>query len=164
MVDKLDALMLRYDLSPRSLMLEMTETMFVRDAESSITLLQRLHERGYGLSLDDFGTGYSSLGYLNRFPIDELKIDRSFVTNAARSQRDGALAAAIIALGRELGLQVIGEGVETAEQSTFLLQRGCNLQQGYLFAKPVTGAAFEALLRTGRLPASNLPRARAAGR
>ena len=163
MVDKLDALMLRYDLSPPSLMLEMTETMFVRDAESSNTLLQRLHERGYRLSLDDFGTGYSSLGYLTRFPIDELKIDRSFVTNAARSQRDGALAAAIIALGRELGLQVIGEGVETAEQSTFLLQRGCNLQQGYLFARPVTGAAFESLLRTGRLSPSNMPRARVAG-
>jgi EAL domain-containing protein (putative c-di-GMP-specific phosphodiesterase class I) len=92
-------------------MLEVTETMFVRDIESGVAMLQRLHERGYGLSLDDFGIGYSSLSYLSRFPIHELKIDRSFVTNAPRSQRDGALAAAMIALGRELGLQVIAEGV-----------------------------------------------------
>ncbi|MEP7312784.1 MAG: EAL domain-containing protein [Pseudomonadota bacterium] len=157
LLNKLDALMQRYGLSPSSLLLEMTETMWVRDVESGIVLLQGLHERGYGLSLDDFGTGYSSLSYLNRFPIDELKIDRSFVTNAANGRRDGALAAAIITLGRELGLQVIAEGVETVAQSEFLRKRGCNLQQGFLFAKPMAGPDFEVALRQSQLP----PRPRA---
>jgi diguanylate cyclase (GGDEF)-like protein len=150
-IDKLDALLLRYDLRPARLMLEMTETMLVSDIEKGVVLLQRLHERGYGLSLDDFGTGYSSLNYLNRFPIDELKIDRSFVTDAALGRRDGALATAIIALGRELGLAVVAEGVETAAQSAFLLERGCHLQQGYLFARPVPQHQFEALLVAGPL-------------
>ncbi|HEX7435694.1 MAG TPA: EAL domain-containing protein, partial [Caldimonas sp.] len=107
--------------------------------------------RGYGLSLDDFGTGYSSLSYLKRLPMDELKIDRAFVTDAARGGRDGALAAAIIALGRELGLKVVAEGVETAAQSAFLLRRGCNVQQGYLFSRPVPAAEFERLLGAGSI-------------
>jgi EAL domain-containing protein (putative c-di-GMP-specific phosphodiesterase class I) len=111
-----------------------------------------LRTRGYGLSLDDFGTGYSSLSYLKRFPVDELKIDRAFVTDVERGGRDAALAAAIIALARELGLKVVAEGVETRTQSQFLLKRGCRVQQGYLFSKPVTTAAFARMMRTG-LPA-----------
>jgi len=81
--------------------------------------------------------------------MDELKIDRSFITDAALGGRDGALAAAIITLGSELGLQVVAEGVETPAQSAFLLGRGCKLQQGYLFSRPVHGAAFEQMLRQG---------------
>jgi diguanylate cyclase (GGDEF)-like protein len=149
LIGKLDALMLRYALSPSSLMLEMTETMLMRDVESSVALMESLRARGYGLSLDDFGTGYSSLSYLKRLPMDELKIDRAFVTDAARGGRDGALAAAIIALGRELGLKMVAEGVETPAQSAFLLRRGCNVQQGYLFSRPLPAAAFESLLRAG---------------
>jgi len=151
---KLDGLMQRFGLAPESLMLEMTETMLMRNVESGVALLEALRAKGYGLSLDDFGTGYSSLSYLKRFPMDELKIDRSFVTDAPRSHRDGALVAAIIALGRELGLQVVAEGVETPEQSAFLLSRGCNVQQGYLFSRPVPPQAFERLLRAGSIIAS----------
>jgi diguanylate cyclase (GGDEF)-like protein/PAS domain S-box-containing protein len=147
--DQLELLMQRYGLSPASLLLELTETMVMRDLESVVVVLERLRARGFGLSLDDFGTGYSSLSHLKRLPIDELKIDRSFIADVALGRREGALAAAVITLGSELGLQVVAEGVETPEQSAFLLGRGCRLQQGYLFSMPVPGAAFEQLLRAG---------------
>ena len=147
LVAKLDALMHRHGLSSRRLTLEMTETMLMRDVASGVTLLEMLRARGYQLSLDDFGTGYSSLGYLKCFPMDELKIDRAFITEAARGGRDGALAVAIITLGRELGLRVVAEGVETPEQSAFLLHHGCNMQQGFLFSRPVPGDAFAQMLR-----------------
>ena len=149
---RLDELIERFGLTPACLTLEMTETMLMQDAGSAIPLLDTLRTRGYGLSLDDFGTGYSSLSYLKRFPVDELKIDRAFVTDVERGGRDAALAAAIIALARELGLKVVAEGVETRTQSQFLLKRGCRVQQGYLFSKPVTTAAFARMMRTG-LPA-----------
>jgi diguanylate cyclase (GGDEF)-like protein len=149
LVAKLDALMQRFDLPPASLILEITETILMQDVESGVAVLQILRERGYGVSLDDFGTGYSSLSYLKRFPLDELKIDRAFVTDAARGGRDSALAAAIIALGREFGLSVVAEGVETCEQSAFLLRRGCNVQQGFLFSKPVPEVEFAQLRRAG---------------
>jgi diguanylate cyclase (GGDEF)-like protein len=151
LADRLDALMRRHGLASHHLTLEMTETMLMRDVESGVALLETLRARGYGLSLDDFGTGYSSLSYLKRFPIGELKIDRAFVTDAARGGRDGALAAAIVALGRELGLQVVAEGVETPEQAAFLMRRGCNVHQGYLFSRPVPVAAFERLLTPGAI-------------
>jgi PAS domain S-box-containing protein len=151
LVGKLDALMHRFGLQPQNLILEITESILMQDVEACIGLLQTLRERGYGLSLDDFGTGYSSLNYLKRLPLDELKIDRAFVTDAARGNRDGALAAAIIALGRELGLHVVAEGVETVEQSSFLLNRGCNVQQGYLFSRPVPSAEFAEILEAACL-------------
>ena len=149
LLDRLDHLMRRHALCPERLLLEITETMLMNDAESVVPLLETLRQRGYGLSLDDFGTGHSSLGRLKHLPMDELKIDRSFVVDVARSSRDGALAVAIITLGRELGLQVVAEGVETAEESAFLLGRGCHLQQGFLFSRPLSGENFEALLRVG---------------
>jgi diguanylate cyclase (GGDEF)-like protein/PAS domain S-box-containing protein len=149
LVGKLDGLMQRFGLQPESLTLEITESILMRDVESSMALLQTLCDRGYGISLDDFGTGYSSLSYLKRLPLDELKVDRAFVTDAERGGRDGALAATIIALGRELGLHVVAEGVETREQSAFLLRRGCNVQQGYLFSRPVPADAFAQLLQAG---------------
>ena len=149
LLDQLDLLMRRHGLHPSSLMLEMTETMLMRDVDAAVAVVQRLRACGYGLSLDDFGTGYSSLSYLKRLPVNELKIDRSFVFDAASGGRDGALTAAVIALGSELGLSVIAEGVETKEQSAFLLSRGCVLQQGYLFSRPLPQARFEQLLRNG---------------
>jgi diguanylate cyclase (GGDEF)-like protein/PAS domain S-box-containing protein len=149
LVGKLDALMQRFDLIPECLILEMTESILIRDIEAALVLLKTLQDRGYGLSLDDFGTGYSSMSYLKRLPVNELKIDRSFVTDLARGGRDGALAAAIIALGRELGLSVVAEGVETVEQSAFLLRRHCKVQQGYLFSRPVPAAEFARLLQSG---------------
>jgi predicted signal transduction protein with EAL and GGDEF domain len=151
LVGKLDALMQRFALQPERLVLEMTESILMFDIESGIKLLQTLRDRGYGLSLDDFGTGYSSLSYLKRLPLDELKVDRAFVSNAERGGRDGALAATIIALGRELGLQVVAEGVETREQSAFLVRRGCEVQQGYLFSRPVAAPVFARLLQKGSI-------------
>jgi diguanylate cyclase (GGDEF)-like protein len=151
LVAQLDGLLERFGLTAACLTLEMTETMLMRDAKAAIPQLETLRARGYGLSLDDFGTGFSSLSYLKRFPVDELKIDRAFVTDVERGGRDAALAAAIIALSRELGLKVVAEGVETRAQSEFLLNRGCRVQQGYLFSKPVPAAAFAELLRAGSL-------------
>ncbi len=147
LIGKLDALMQRHGLSPACLTLEMTETMLMRDIEAGVAMLETLRTRGYGLSLDDFGTGYSSLSYLKRFPMSELKIDRAFITDAARGQRDGALAAAIITLGRELGLTVVAEGVEEREQMAFLLSHGCLVHQGFLFSRAVPPDEFERMLR-----------------
>jgi diguanylate cyclase (GGDEF)-like protein len=146
LLDQLAGLMRQHRLQPCQLILELTETMVMRDMASAVGVLAELRARGFGLSLDDFGTGYSSLSHLKRLPMSELKIDRAFVTEVARGGRDGALAAAVITLGQELGMQVVAEGVETAEQSAFLLSRGCVLQQGFLFSRPVPSAAFEALL------------------
>jgi diguanylate cyclase (GGDEF)-like protein len=146
--DMLDGVIARFALAPKCLTLEVTETMLMRDATAAMPQLERLRACGYGLSLDDFGTGYSSLSYLKRFPVDELKIDRAFVTDVERGGRDAALAAAIIALSRELGLRVVAEGVETQAQSEFLLKRGCRIQQGYLFSKPLPATAFARLLAT----------------
>jgi EAL domain-containing protein (putative c-di-GMP-specific phosphodiesterase class I) len=146
---QLDGLVRQYRLQPSCLMLELTETMVMRDVATAIGVLDRLRGMGFGLSLDDFGTGYSSLSYLKRLPMSELKIDRAFITDVARGGRDGALAAAVITLGRELGLQVVAEGVETQEQSAFLIGRGCTLQQGFLFSRPVPQAAFEQMLKAG---------------
>lgn len=149
LLGRLDELMLQYGLRPDSLILELTESMLMHDTAAAIQVLERLRRRGFGLALDDFGTGYSALGYLQRLPVSELKIDRSFITDVAKGGRHGALATAVITLGRELGLQVVAEGVETWEQSDFLLVRGCVLQQGYLYAGAVPQAEFEEMLRVG---------------
>jgi diguanylate cyclase (GGDEF)-like protein len=147
--DQLDALVRHYRLQSSCLMLELTETMVMRDVVAAVGVLDRLRTLGFGLSLDDFGSGYSSLSHLKRLPMSELKIDRAFIVDVARGGRDAALAAAIIALAGELGLEVVAEGVETEEQSEFLVRRGCALQQGYLFSKPVPQDAFEQMLKTG---------------
>ena len=147
--DQLGGLMRHYRLHSSCLMLELTETMVMHDVVSAVGVLDSLRAMGFGLSLDDFGTGYSSLSHLKRLPMSELKIDRAFITDVARGGRDAALAAAIITLGSELGLQVVAEGVETKEQSEFLIGLGCAQQQGYLFSKPVPQAAFEQMLKSG---------------
>jgi EAL domain-containing protein (putative c-di-GMP-specific phosphodiesterase class I) len=147
--DQLAGLMRLYRLDASCLTLELTETMVMQDVATTVGVLDGLRTLGFGLSLDDFGTGYSSLSHLKRLPMSELKIDRAFITDVARGGRDAALAAAIITLGSELGLQVVAEGVETTEQSEFLIGRGCVLQQGYLFSRPVPQDAFEEMLRTG---------------
>ena len=149
LVDKLDILVRHFALLPSCLTLEVTETILMRDMDHTIALLDILRARGYGLSLDDFGTGYSSLSYLKRLTVDELKVDRSFVTECARGGRDGVLAATIIGLGLELGLHVVAEGIETPEQSAFVLSHGCTTQQGFLFSGPVTANEFEQMLRNG---------------
>ncbi|MDT7833836.1 EAL domain-containing protein [Aquabacterium sp. OR-4] len=153
LADRLSALLQRHGLPPASLVLEVTESLLMREPEATAGRMAALRARGFALSLDDFGTGYSSLSYLKRFPLDELKIDRSFVVDAARGGRDSALAKAIIGLGRDLGLRVVAEGVETAEQAAFLRRHGCLVHQGYLYARPLPAEAFaQGLAREAPLP------------
>lgn len=147
----LEVLTQQHGVAPSCLTLELTETMLMHESASAVDMLGRLRSLGFGLSLDDFGTGYSSLSYLKRLPVSELKIDRTFVMDIGRDGCGNALAATIITLGQELGLQVVAEGVETSQQSDFLLSRGCTQQQGFLFARPVPQGRFEQMLKDGRL-------------
>jgi len=157
LVEQLDALLHEFGLLAGQLTIEVTESLLMQDVGRTVERLQALRERGFGLSLDDFGTGFSSLSYLKRFPIDELKIDRSFVQDVDRGGKDGALVASIIALGGLLDLRVVAEGVETRAQSDFLLAHGCNQQQGYLFARPMPAdELMRWLLPLADLPARHL--------
>jgi diguanylate cyclase (GGDEF)-like protein/PAS domain S-box-containing protein len=124
-------------LDPTTLTLEVTETAVMSDADTALGVLLALKGLGIRLAIDDFGTGYSSLVYLKRFPVDELKIDRSFVDGLGREPEDTAIVTSIVSLARTLGLQVIAEGVETAGQRDVLLSLGCPLAQGFLFARPI---------------------------
>jgi diguanylate cyclase (GGDEF)-like protein/PAS domain S-box-containing protein len=150
----------RHQVAPSCVELEITETTLMLDAERTLPLLDELRSMGVHLSIDDFGTGYSSLSALQQFPISTLKIDRSFVTNAATDPDDATIVRTIIEMGRSLGLLVVAEGVETEEQRYFLLHSGCQLGQGRLFGEPITSAAFlELLVRqaTGEHPILRLP-------
>ena len=118
------------------LKLELTESLLLQDVEDSIAKMQALRKQGVGFSIDDFGTGYSSLSYLKRLPLDQLKIDQSFVQDMLTDPKDAAIACTVIALGRSLGLEVVAEGVETHAQRKFLLRNGCQRFQGYLFGRP----------------------------
>ncbi|MFN4117684.1 EAL domain-containing protein [Acidovorax sp.] len=121
---------------PRQLKLELTESLLLHDVEDSIRKMQALRMHGVGFSLDDFGTGYSSLSYLKRLPLDQLKIDQSFVRDVLTDPNDATIACTIITLARSLGLDVVAEGVETEGQRDFLLRNGCQRFQGYLFGRP----------------------------
>jgi diguanylate cyclase (GGDEF)-like protein/PAS domain S-box-containing protein len=128
------------------LKLELTESLIIDDVEGTIEKMRALKQLGVGFSIDDFGTGYSSLSYLTRLPLDQLKIDRSFVSNLPDSASDAAVAQTIITLAKSLGLAVIAEGVETEAQRRFLASQGCPTYQGFLFSAPVDIAEFERLL------------------
>ena len=117
------------------------------DPEESVDILERLSRMGVVVSVDDFGTGYSSMSYLRRFPIDKLKIDRSFITNVMTSADDASIVQAIISLAHGLRLKVVAEGVETQAQVDLLKDMGCELAQGYLYSKPIAAEAIEQLLR-----------------
>ncbi|KJV33169.1 putative bifunctional diguanylate cyclase/phosphodiesterase [Luteibacter yeojuensis] len=148
MVDTLRGALERHGIEARHLTLEVTESTAMRDAEASLAILNQVAALGVGISIDDFGTGYSSLLYLKQLPADELKIDRGFVTELACGNDDEAIVAAIIALGKTLGLKIVAEGVETVEQQELLTRLGCNALQGYLLGVPVPAAELERTLRT----------------
>ena len=136
-------------LDPHLLELELTETFMVQDSAAMLAVLQDVKRLGIKLALDDFGTGYSSLNHLKRFPIDTLKIDRSFVRTVTTNADDASIVCAVISMGKNLHMRVVAEGVETREQLAFLQDRECPFGQGYYFSQPLTGAACTRLLRRG---------------
>jgi diguanylate cyclase (GGDEF)-like protein len=136
-----------HDISPSMLELEITESLLMRNVQDTSASLKRFRAAGISLSIDDFGTGYSSLGYLRQFPVDALKIDRSFVKDLHTSTDDAAICAAIIAMARELKLKVIAEGVQNTEQLEFLRRHQCDQAQGYLISRAVAPLDLQALLR-----------------
>ncbi len=134
-------------IEPRFLELELTETAVMQNAERSAAVLRSLSDLGVRISVDDFGTGYSSLSYLQRFPLNKVKIDRSFVREIAQSHGDSEIVRAIVSLAHSLRLAVIAEGVETSEQFEFLDRIGCDQYQGYYCSPPVPAAELAELVR-----------------
>ena len=136
------AMLTQAKLEPSDLELELTETFLLQNADSTAAVLEALKDVGVRLALDDFGTGYASLSHLRRFPIDTLKIDRSFVRDIAMDSDDASIVRAVIGMGKSLDMQVVAEGVETSEQFDFLRQQGCPEGQGYYFSEPIVAAEF----------------------
>lgn len=137
LVLKIDSALKTYDIDPSMIELELTESAVIEDIEMAVHIMERLKALGCRLAIDDFGTGYSSLSYLKRFPIDSVKIDQSFISDIPKDQNDVEISAAIIAMGHNLGLEVVAEGVETQEQMDFLVRQQCDYAQGYMIAKPM---------------------------
>ncbi|GGM27606.1 hypothetical protein GCM10011351_11800 [Paraliobacillus quinghaiensis] len=146
-VNSVEDILLKTGLDPRFLELEITESLLI-DVDHIISKLQKLKALGVSISIDDFGTGYSSINYLKDFPVDTLKIDRTFVMNVPENERDAALLNSIMQLGRSLGLTILIEGVETKEQLQFFKEHGGDLIQGYYFSKPLTKFKMSQLLLT----------------
>lgn len=149
-VRQVNAAVSQSQIEPQRLKLEVTETTAADDPNGAIGILTQLKRRGVEIMLDDFGTGYSSLNFLTRFPLDKLKIDRSFVRHVPGSAHDEAVATTIVAMGKSLGFGLIAEGVETSEQLAFLHAIGCEEIQGFLFSPPVQAGEVEAMLANGR--------------
>lgn len=130
---------------------ELTEEIFIQNIEHNLNQLSKLHTLGVHLAIDDFGVGYSSLGYLRDFPVDLLKIDRSFITDVTERHDDAVITRAVINLAHNLGIQVVAEGVETQEQLNFLKNHRCDLIQGYLISRPIPASELEQALSSGIL-------------
>ena len=137
-----------HEISPTRLKLELTESLLLEDIEGTISIMNELNKIGFRFSLDDFGTGYSSLQYLKRLPLDQIKIDQSFVRDIVFDVNDRAIVKTIIAMAISLNLKYIAEGVETEEQRQLLFDMGCTHYQGYLYCKPMAIEPFEALLKS----------------
>ncbi len=150
-VDDVSSALKAANLEPSRLTLEITETVLIRDIEQSLARLEELHALGVKIAVDDFGTGYASLGYLARFPIDILKIDRSFIRGMSDNPEGRILVQAILDLARALHLDTVAEGIELQEQRTELLSSGCASGQGFFFAEPVTADRIAGLLDGGEL-------------
>ena len=135
-----------YRIPTRCLKLEITESIMIHNITDTVEKMNELRDMGISFAIDDFGTGYSSLSYLKRLPVDQLKIDQSFVNDCTHDSNDAEIVRAIIAMARSLNLEMIAEGVETAEQLAFLQQQECHTFQGYYFSRPVSEAAFCKLL------------------
>ncbi|MGY4365709.1 EAL domain-containing protein (putative c-di-GMP-specific phosphodiesterase class I) [Bradyrhizobium sp. LB1.3] len=134
-------------MSPVLLQLEVTESMMMRNVGRALKVLDAIQSRGIRLAIDDFGTGYSSMSLMKHFPIDTIKIDRSFVRDLPQDSEDQAIAQAIISMGKALGMTVVAEGVENVEQEAFLRAHGCDEMQGFLIAKPLPARQMAELLR-----------------
>jgi EAL domain-containing protein (putative c-di-GMP-specific phosphodiesterase class I) len=135
----------RADLAPTRLVLEITESVLLMDDAATLATLREFRDLGARIALDDFGIGHSSLSYLQKFPFDRLKLDRSFVAGSSGQRTNAAIIRAVIGLGRDLGIEVVAEGVETLEQLEALAEHGCRYVQGYLFGRPAPAA--EAFVR-----------------
>ena len=157
LLDDVAATLAKTGLEPACLDLEITESMLMQNTESAIRTLTALKATGVTISLDDFGTGYSSLAYLKRFPLDAVKVDRSFVQDIAADSDDASITRAVITMAHHLKLKVVAEGVETAEQLALLISHQCDIIQGYFFSRPLPAPAMtELLLGDKRLPSSLL--------
>ena len=154
LVENIASLLEQFELPPRCLKLEITESVFSDNIEAAVGLLTQLRELGVQLSIDDFGTGYSSLSYLQRFPIDTLKIDRSFVTQMMENEENLAIVRTIVALAQNLGMDVVAEGVETEDQLKLLRKLECENGQGYLFSTPLGGRQLNQFIETCNLQPS----------
>ncbi|GAB7027626.1 sensor domain-containing protein [Geotalea toluenoxydans] len=150
-IELIEAVLKKTGLAPSQLELELTESMLMSKAEESTTVLHKLKEMGVSLAIDDFGTGYSSLSYLKNFPINRVKIDRSFIRDVPNNPDDTAIVSAIIAMAHNLNLKVTAEGVENHSQLEFLSTRNCNEIQGYLLSSPLPEAEFTRFLRGGMM-------------
>jgi EAL domain-containing protein (putative c-di-GMP-specific phosphodiesterase class I) len=148
--DTVGELLARWEVPPSLLELEITESTILADPIRAMHVLSRLSGMGVRLAIDDFGTGYSSLAYLKRLPVDALKIDKSFVQGMEADENDAVIVKSTIDLGRNLGLRVVAEGVETKEAWRQLLVLGCDVAQGYYLSRPVPAAELAAWVRASR--------------
>lgn len=149
LVARIAAILRQSGLEPQFLLLELTESLVMHDAEQFVATLEALDNLGVQLAVDDFGTGYSNLAYLKRFLVSQLKIDRTFVGDIVSDPDDAAIVKAVISLAHSLNLRVVAEGVETQGQLEFLAANGCDEIQGYLVGRPMPQEQFKALLREG---------------
>ncbi len=145
-VDKIMALMDKYSVPPEYLEFEITESTCMDNPDKAIKFIEKLHNMGIKVSMDDFGTGYSSLNMLSEVSFDVIKLDKAFLKTVELKKKEKVILANIINMARELGMKSLCEGVETEDQSVFLKEIGCNIQQGYFFSKPVPRGVFEAML------------------